>query len=134
MSEEKREALIFDDLNTGRDEIGTLLLRFDEGKVSGAPFFTDCAWVWPKEDDIVMEGASHSHDFDEIVTLFGTNPDDPQDLGAEVEFWLGDEKHTLTKSCLIFVPKGQGHCPLIFRNVQRPIFHYIVGAAGRYTA
>ena len=131
---EKHEAVIIDDLNTDRDEIGTLLYQFDESTIKGVPFFTDCAWVWPKADDIVMEGESHAHDFQEIVTLFGSNPEDPQDLGAEVEFWLEDEKYTLTKSCLIYVPKGVRHCPLIFRNVTRPIFHYIVGNSGRYKA
>lgn len=132
MVDNRYEHLIMDDLNTERDEIGTLLYRLDEKKVSGIPFFTDCAWVWPKPDDIVMEAESHSHDFDEIITLFGTDPEDPQDLCGEVEFWLGDEKYTLTKSCIIYVPKGLKHCPTIFRNVKRPIFHYIVGDAGKY--
>lgn len=132
MNEKKYEKLIVTDLNTKRDEIGTLLFRFDEKRFEGVPFFTDCAWVWPKPEEIVMEAESHSHDFDELITLFGTNPDDPRDLCAEVEFWLGDEKHILTSSCLIYVPKGTKHCPMIFRNVKRPIFHYIVGHAGKY--
>ena len=132
MADNRYEHLIMDDLNTERDEIGTLLYRLDEKKVGGIPFFTDCAWVWPKSDDIVMKAESHSHDFDEIITLFGTDPEDPQDLCGEVEFWLGDEKYTITKSCIIYVPKGLKHCPTIFRNVRRPIFHYIVGDAGKY--
>jgi hypothetical protein len=132
MAGKQYEHLIMNDFNTERDEIGTLLYRLDDKKVSGIPFFTDCAWVWPKPGDIVMEAEPHSHDFDEIITLFGTNPDDPRDLCGEVEFWLGDEKYTLTKSCIVYVPKGLKHCPTIFRNVQRPIFHYIVGDAGKY--
>lgn len=134
MSESKYEKLIMDDFNTERDEIGTLLFRLDESKVSGIPFFSDCAWVWPKPGEIVMESKAHTHDFDEIVTVFGTNPDDPRDLGGEVEFWLDDEKHILTRSSIIYVPKGLRHCPTIFRNVTRPIFHYIVGDAAKYTA
>jgi hypothetical protein len=88
--------------------------------------------VWPRGKEIVMEAKAHSHDFDEVVTLFGTNPDDPRDLCGEVEFWLGDERYTITKSCLIYVPKGTVHCPLIFKRVDRPIFHYIVGHADTY--
>jgi hypothetical protein len=133
MGDAKREALIMTDLGTEIDEIGTLLYRLDEKKVSGIPFFTDCAWVWPKPGDIVMEGKAHTHDFDEIITVFGTNPDDPRDLCGEVEFWLDDEKHIIKNSCIIYVPKGTKHCPIIFKNVQRPIFHYIVGDAGKYT-
>jgi hypothetical protein len=133
MGDAKHEALIMTDLGTEIDEIGTLLYRLDEKKVSGIPFFTDCAWVWPKPGDIVMEGKAHTHDFDEIITVFGTNPDDPRDLCGEVEFWLEDEKHIIKNSCIIYVPKGTKHCPIIFKNVQRPIFHYIVGDAGQYT-
>ncbi len=132
MSEMKYEKLVMSDFNTERDEIGTLLYKLDEKEMSGIPFFTESAWVWPKPGEIVMEGKSHSHAFDEVVTVFGTNPEDPQDLCGEVEFWLDDEKYTLTKSSIIYVPKGLKHCPMIFRNVKRPIFHYIVGDAGGY--
>jgi hypothetical protein len=79
-----------------------------------------------------MEGTSHSHEFDEIVTLFGTNPDDTRDLCGEVEFWIEDERYELTNSCLIFIPKGTKHCPIIFHKVERPIFHFIIGQAGKY--
>lgn len=134
MTESKHQNLIMDDFNTERDAIGTLLYRLDDKKMSGIPFFTDCAWVWPKPEEIVMEGKAHSHDFDEIITLFGSNPDDPRDLCAEVEFWLEDEKYTLTRSSIMYVPKGLTHCPMIFRNVTRPIFHFIVGNAAGYSA
>ncbi len=133
MTEKKYEKLIMTDFNTERDSIGTLLYRLDNNKISGIPFFTDCAWQWPNSEEVVMEAKSHSHEFDEIITLFGTNPDDPTELCGEVEFWLDDEKYIITKSCIIYVPKGLKHCPTIFRNVTRPIFHYIVGDASKYT-
>ena len=132
MTERKYEHLINNEFNRGKDEIGTLLFQFNEDIVKNAPFFSDVAWIWPKPEKIVMEGESHSHDFDEIVTLFGTNPDDTRDLCGEVEFWIEDEKYELTKSCLIFIPKGTRHCPMIFHKVERPIFHFIVGQGGKY--
>ena len=36
----------------------------------------------------------------------GTNPEDFYDLGAEVELTLGGEKQTITRSCIVFIPKG----------------------------
>ena len=132
MTEKKYEHLINKEFNRGKDEIGTLLFQFNKDVVENTPFFTDVAWIWPKPEKIVMEGGSHSHDFDEIVTLFGTNPDDTRDLCGEVEFWIEDEKYELTNSCLIFIPKGTKHCPIIFHKVERPIFHFIVGQAGKY--
>lgn len=132
MAERKYEKLITTNLNRGKDDIGTLLYQFNSDRVKNTPFFTDVAWIWPKPEKIVMEGTSHSHEFDELVTLFGTNPDDTRDLGGEVEFWIEDEKYELTNSCLIFIPKGTKHCPIIFHKVERPIFHFIIGQAGKY--
>ena len=134
MGEKKYEKLIMTDFNTGKDHIGTLLFRLDEQVIGNIPFFTETAWVWPKSDKIVMEEKSHSHPFEEVVTLFGTDPENPKDLCGEVEFWMGDEKYMITQSCIIYVPKGTMHCPLIFHRVDRPIFHYIVGHASKYNA
>ncbi len=134
MNERRYEKLIMSDFNTEKDEIGTLLFSLDKKKLDNLPFFTVSAWVWPKPGEIVMEKKPHSHEFDELVTLFGTNPDDPRALCGEVEFWFDDEKYIITKSCLIFVPKGVKHCPLIFKKVERPIFHYVVGCAGEYNS
>jgi hypothetical protein len=132
MPERKYEKLITTNLNRGKDEIGTLLYQFNSDTQKNTPFFTDVAWIWPKPEKIVMEGTPHSHEFDELVTLFGTNPDDTRDLCGEVEFWIEEEKYELTNSCLIFIPKGTKHCPIIFHKVERPIFHFIIGQANRY--
>lgn len=132
MTEKKYEHLIHMDMNREKDEIGTLLFELNSDTYENIPFFTDTAWIWPKPEKIVMEGSPHSHDFDEIVTLFGTNPDDTRDLCGEVEFWIGDEKYEITKSSIIYIPKGTVHCPIIFHRVERPIFHFIVGHAGKY--
>lgn len=70
------------------------------------------------------EPIPHSHDTDEALSFFGTNPYDWRDLGGEVEFWIEDEKHILIQSCVVFVPKGVKHCPLWIKRVDRPIFHY----------
>ena len=106
----------------------TRILWMDDKVVEGA-FQLNCSW-YRKPNDYMSEG--HTHDCDEIIGFFGSNPDDPYDLGAEIEFWLEDEKHVLTRSCLIFVPKGMKHCPLILRRVDRPVFHFSTVTNGRY--
>ena len=74
----------------------------------------------------------HVHDTDEIIGFFGSNPDDPYDLGGEVEIWLEDDKHMLTRSCMIFVPAGMKHCPLTVTRVDRPIFHFTTVTGHEY--
>ena len=58
--------------------------------------------------------------------------DDPYDLGGEIELWLEDEKHTLTRTCIVFVPKGMMHCPLTVRRIDRPIFEFTTGPGTMY--
>ena len=107
----------------------TRLIYLDDEVIKGA-FYVECVWYWKGSEQSIVE--AHTHPFDEVITFFGTNPEDPQDLCGEVELWLEDEKHILTKSCLVFVPKGLKHCPLIIRRVDRPIFHFTAGPGGRY--
>ena len=101
------------------------------GVFEGAPY-VDGAWFWPQSKEVVVVDTGHSHDFGEVVTFFGSNPDDPTDLCGEIEFWLEDEPHTITKSCVIFVPKGVKHCPLILKRVDRPIFHFATATDKNY--
>jgi hypothetical protein len=114
---------------------GGRVLWLDSEVVPGA-FYVETAWDMPQkptpEEAEKSSTQPHTHDFDEVLCLFGTNMDDPYDLGGEYEFWLGDEKHIITKSCIIFIPKGLRHCPLIARRVDRPIFGFTLGPGKMY--
>ena len=83
-----------------------------------------------------VEGSppEHSHDdSDEILMFFGTDPGRPHDLCGEVELWIAGEKHTLTESAMIFVPKGVKHCPLYARRVDKPIVMVSTMPAQKYS-
>ena len=67
----------------------------------------------------------HKHDCDEVFIFLGTDPENPSDLGAEVEFWLGEgeesDKLEFNTSSFVFVPTNLLHMPIFFRNVKRPV-------------
>lgn len=110
----------------------THLLRLDNQVLQGA-LYTDCVWIWSKEGQSPLElEIAHTHDFDEVLGLIGCNPADPYDLGGTIEFWIEDEKYMLTRSCLIFVPRGIKHCPLLLHQVYRPIFFFTTGNSKIY--
>lgn len=109
----------------------TRFLWLDDEIIKGA-FYMECVWFWPKETWPPGGVEAHTHDFDEIIAFFGTNPKDPYDLGGEVELWIEDEKHIMTKSFLTFVPAGMKHCPLKIHRVDRPIFHITTGQGAKY--
>jgi hypothetical protein len=113
------------------NQYATRILWMDDNVVEGA-FHMNTAW-YLKATAETTESEPHIHDSDEIIGFFGNNPQDPYDLGGEVEFWLEDERHIITRSCLIFVPRGMKHCPLIMRRVDRPIFHFTTVTGGQYT-
>lgn len=105
------------------------ILWMDEHVVPGA-FHMNTAWYLKEAQ--TLENVPHTHDVDEIIGFFGNNSDDPWDLGGEIEIWLGDEQHIITRSVMLFVPAGLKHCPLILRRVEKPIFHFTTVPGKQY--
>lgn len=108
------------------------VLSLSDKIVTGALFF-DAVWMTTLHGTHgVQVEIQHSHDFDEIIGLFGSKKES-RDLDGEVEFWLEDEQYFLTKSALIFVPKGMKHLPLYFRKLNSPILFFTSGNGTSYT-
>ncbi len=106
------------------------ILWMDENVVPGA-FHMNTAWFHTAAK--ALENVPHVHqNDDEIIGFFGSNPDEPENLNAEVEIWIEDEMHLITKSAMLFIPAGLKHCPLILRRVDRPIFHFTVVTGKKY--
>ena len=110
-------------------QIMSRVAYLDDEVVPGS-FYVECCWFWKGSEG--GHGA-HTHDWDEVLTFFGTNPEAPHDLCGEVELWLDDEKHIITESCIVYIPKGFKHCPMIVRKVDRPIFHFSAGITRMFT-
>ncbi len=110
-------------------EFANRILWMDENVVPGA-FQMNCSWYLKPNSDHL--GGAHTHDEGEIIGFFSSDHIKPYDLGAEIEFWLEDEKFMITTSVMIFVPPGMQHCPLILHRVDRPVFHFSVLTGGTY--
>ncbi len=105
------------------------LLYLDDTVLPGA-LYMECAWL---REPSTKSPPAHTHDFDEVLVFIGTDPANPQDLCGEVELWLGDERHILTKTCVVFAPRGLKHCPVNTLRADRPIFFLTSGpATGTY--
>ena len=105
------------------------VLWMDKDVMPGA-FHMNTAWYLKAAQ--TLDDKPHTHDEDEIIGFFGGDPEHPNDLGGEVEIWMGGEKQIITKSAMVFVPAGLSHCPLILKRVDRPIFHFTVIPSARY--
>jgi hypothetical protein len=124
---------IFTEPTPRQKKRGSIGLSVSSEVVPDIQFFWQGGWMFPTSNYRAHNSdAPHSHDCDEIIGFFGTNLEDWQDLGGQVELWLDGEKHLLTRSFLIFVPKGMPHCPMVIHSVNRPIFHFTTGLASSY--
>ncbi len=109
-------------------DVMTPVTYIDDRIIKGA-FYVECSWFWKPTK---RSPPPHVHEFDEVLSFFGSNPEDPMDLCGEVELWLDSEKHILSRSCSVYIPKGLKHSPMIIRRVDRPIFHFSAGTSGNY--
>jgi hypothetical protein len=117
MTERKYEKYILTDLVLPEDKQktaaeyasrATRVLWLEDFVIQGAPSII-CSWYWKATEEPTSK--AHTHDFDEVIGFIGGDPENPRDLCGEVEFWLDDEKYTLTNSCFIYCPKGLKHAP-----------------------
>jgi hypothetical protein len=101
MAARKYEKYILDELRTPAmtrqmdvehhyTERATRILWLEDEIMKGATSII-LSWYWKATE---KEGSpSHVHDFDEVVGFIGGDPQNPSDLGGEVEFWMEDEQY-----------------------------------------
>jgi len=66
---------------------------------------------------------AHAHDVDELFFIFGSNPQNFFDFGAEIEISLGEEeeKHIINTTSIVYIPKGLVHAPIVIKKVDKPV-------------
>jgi hypothetical protein len=87
--------------------------------VPGSNTYLEFGWIWamPDPNPHIPE---HTHDYDEIVLHIGSDPQNPEDLGGEIEYVVGGEPLVFDTTTALFVPKGVKHGPLTWKRVIRP--------------
>ena len=102
--------------------LGPVLSRLDDTVVKGCYFYF-LHWVLPNIPfDFPIGHPPHIHKDAELLFHIGTNPDDPMDLGAEVELHMGPEleRHVITKTTVVYIPPNFIHCPWKPLRTDRP--------------
>jgi hypothetical protein len=91
----------------------------DDERIKGAFHFT---FTYIRPENPSRAHGPHTHPYAELLGYFGTNPDDPFDLGAEIELTMGEERevHTFNQSTLVYIPANFLHCPLRYKKINRP--------------
>jgi hypothetical protein len=106
------------------------ILWMDSDVCEGA-FQMNTAWYHaPAPRDPIFH--EHTHDYDELIGFFGSDPGEPYALGGVIEFTMDGEAHRLTRSTMIWCPAGMPHNPMRILEVNRPIFHFSVVMSPTY--
>lgn len=95
----------------------------DEKVVPGCEFGCDNMWLTPAKETKVMD--ANKQPYDRFFGFYCYNYENIRDLCAELEVYIGGEKHIVKKSGAIFIPANLEIGPMIFRDIKKPIFFTI---------
>jgi hypothetical protein len=115
-----------------------VMVRMEDSVMSGSHFHL-IHWVLPGfggDFNYPMAGhPPHIHKHAELLIHIGTNPDDPMDLGAEVEMYMGKEleRHVITRTSVIWIPPNFIHSPWRPLKTTRPWIFIEINQGAEHT-
>lgn len=106
----------------------TFLLWLDGQKLAGAPYMETVRFL--TTNDTGPE--THVHDFDELIGFLGGTPENPEELNGEITFYIDGETVSSKESCVIFIPKGVEHSPILVPENRKSFIHFSASNEGVY--
>ncbi len=139
---EQRDILASEGWRIGMEHV----LWIDNDVIPGA-YYGESTWIWPlsyphqidpmvlnKRYDNARPMFPHAHDFPEILSWWGTDPDHPEDTGS-MGMLMEDEEIRLDRSWVCYIPAGMPHMPTRVKDGKhstKPVLHWTAGP-GFYT-
>ncbi len=112
----------------------TKTMRYmDDKVVKGCEFGCDNMWLLPGEPKERKIMDANKQSYDRFFGFYSYNYENVRDLCAELEVYIGGEKHIVKRSGAIFIPSNLEIGPMIFRNITKPIFFTIEFTCGAGT-
>ena len=122
------------------------ILWIDDEVIPGA-YYGESTWIWPSSypnvmawDEVMKRSSNdmpmfpHAHEFPELLSWWGGDPDHPEDASA-MGMIMGDEEIPLDRSWVGYIPAGMMHMPTRSpggRVTDKPVCHWTSGP-GMYT-
>jgi ferredoxin len=94
----------------------------DTFPVPGANFHW-VQWIMPHDKPFQDIGhPPHIHKDPELLFFIGGDPNNPTELNAEIEYYMGVEleRYELVKSCVVYIPPNVVHSPMKPLRTRRP--------------
>lgn len=113
-----------------------------DGDVIPGAYYGESTWIWPQsypgqiaQEELQKRTTSekpmfpHDHDFPELLSWCGTDPDHPEDV-TSMAMIMGDEEISLDTSWIAYIPAGMVHMPKLVpggKVTEKPICHWTFG-------
>jgi hypothetical protein len=88
--------------------------------VPGCNVYLELSWIYQMPEPSLVVPATHSHPYDQLTLLIGSDPQNPEYLGAEIGSYLGGEKLISDKTTATFMPKNVEHGHVQWKSFERP--------------
>jgi len=92
-------------------------------QIPGVKYYIEMGWTFDmplsKNPDAAMPEMVHNN-FEEIVLHIGGDPENPEDLGADMEFYVGGQCLAFDTGSALFVPRGLHHGPIFCKEYRKP--------------
>ena len=111
-----RKPIYRHDIQVNPGALGPILLFMSNDQVADSKIYIDYNWVFAMPDPHISD---HFHNFDEVVLHYGNDPDNPEDLGAEIEFTVAGQPILFNTTTAVYIPKGVKHGPLLWKSMSR---------------
>jgi hypothetical protein len=111
-----RKPIYRHDIQVNPGALGPILLYMSNDHVADANIYIDFNWVFGMPDPYISD---HFHNFDEVVLHYGNDPDNPEDLGADIEFTVNGQPLLFNTTTALYIPKGVKHGPLLWKSFRK---------------
>ena len=105
------------------------ILHIEDDMVKGS-FYVNINWQYEGYGQAPAE--IHDHEWAELISMYGCDPEHPYDLGGTFSMDLDGETYYLNKSSLICIPAHMKHCPWKFLQVTKPTLTMTASPSGLY--
>ena len=105
------------------------ILHMEDDMAKGS-FYVNLNWFYEGYGQTPAE--VHDHEWTELISMYGCDPERPYDLGGTFSIDLDGETHYLSKSSLICIPAHVKHCPWKFLQVNKPTLTMTASPSGLY--
>ncbi len=93
------------------------MTMISDNLVPGSNNYMEGGWIYNKPEPNPGVFEMNHRKYDELVMLIGSNPEDPEYLGAEIDFYVAGQPVTINRTAAMFIPKGIPHGPLHYKKV-----------------